>query len=165
LGYTPTVFWLKGFIPTMFVSSPVMLSPFKVTNYLYCDAGPLSDLPMFASIVLPLYCHLSFIHMHSCMHSLHTDIIHTWLHCQFYFNCTESVIRNVIHKCYQSSIFQVAGPTKTTLLQVYSHFPSFFPSLVIISVKVIGSISFRMLVVTPVKVIDDISFRMLSLPQ
>jgi len=37
LGYTPTLFWLKGFIPTMFVSSPVILSPFKVTKYLYCD--------------------------------------------------------------------------------------------------------------------------------
>jgi len=56
LGYTPTVFWLKGFIRTMFVSSPVILSPFKVTKYLYCDAGPLSDLPMFVSIVLLFYC-------------------------------------------------------------------------------------------------------------
>jgi len=40
-------------------------------------------------------------------------------------------------------------------------FPSIFPSLVIISVKIIDSISFRMLVVTPVKVIDSISFRVL----
>jgi len=85
LGYTPTAFWLKGFIPTMFVSSLVMLSPFKVTKYLYCDVGPLSDLPMFVFIVLPLYCPLNFIHMHSCIHSMHTDIIHTWLHCQSYF--------------------------------------------------------------------------------
>ena len=77
LGYTPAVFWLKGFIPTMFVSSPVILSPFKVTKYLYCDVGPLSHLPMFVSIVLPLYCHMSFIHIHSCIHSMHTDIIHT----------------------------------------------------------------------------------------
>jgi len=117
IGLYPAVFWLKGFIPTMFVSSPVILSPFKVTKYLYCDAGPLFDLPMFASIVLPLYCHLSFIHIHSCIHNMHTDIIHAWLHCQSYFNCTESVIRNVIQKCYQSSIFQVADPIKTTFYQ------------------------------------------------
>jgi len=99
LGYTLAVFWLKGFIPTMFESSPVMLSPFKVTKYLYCDAGPRSDLPMFFSIVLPLYCHMSLIHIHSCIHGMHTDIIHAWLHCQSYFNCTESVIRDVIQKC------------------------------------------------------------------
>jgi len=128
LGYTPIVFWLKGFIPTMFVSYPVILSPFKVTKYLYCDVGPLSHLPMVVSIVLPLYCHMSLIHIHSCIHSMHTDIIHTWLHCRFYFNCTRSIIRNVIQKCYQSSIFQVAGPTKATFLPVYSHFPSIFPS-------------------------------------
>ena len=148
--------WLKGFVPTMFVSSPVILFLFKVTKYLYCDAGPLSRLPMFVSIVLPLYCHMSLIHIHSCIHSMHTDIIHAWLHCQPHFNYAESVIRNVIQKWYQSSIFQVAGPTKTTFLPVYSHFPSIFPSLVIIPVKVIDGFFFSMLVVTPVKVIDGI---------
>ena len=59
---------------------------------------------------------------------------------------------------------QVAGP-QGSLLPVYSRFPSIFPSLVIISVKIIDSIFFRMLVVTPVKVIDGISFRMLVITQ
>ena len=87
--------------------------------------GPLSDLSMFVSIVLLFYCQLSFIHMHSCIHSMHTDIIHTWLHCQFYFNYTKSVIRNVIQKCYQSSIFQVAGPTEATVYQYILYSPVF----------------------------------------
>jgi len=101
----------------MFEFSPVILSPFKVTKYLYCDAGPLFDLSMFVSIVLLLYCHISLVHIHSCIHNMHTDIIHACLHCQSCFNYTESVIRNVIQKCYQSSIFQVAGPTKAAFYQ------------------------------------------------
>jgi len=143
----------------MFERSPVMLSPFKVTKYLYYDVGPLSDLSMFVSIILPLYGRISLVHTHSRIHSMLTDIIHACLHCQSCFNYTESVIRNVIQKCYQSSISQVAGP-QGSLLLVYSRFPSIFPSLVIISVKVIDGISFRMLVLIPVKVNDGIFFRM-----
>ena len=79
-GLTPTEFWLKGFTPTAFETSPVILFPLKVTKCLYCDARPLLDLPMFVSTVLSLYCHMSLIHIHSCIHSMHTNIIHTWLH-------------------------------------------------------------------------------------
>jgi len=143
----------------MFERSPVMLSPFKVTKYLYCDAGPLSDLSMSVSIILPLYGHISLVHTHSRIHSTHTDIIHACLYCQSCLNYTESVTRNVIQKCCQSSISQVAGP-QGSLLPVYSRFPSILPSLVIISVKVMDGISFRMLVFIPVKVNDGIFFRM-----
>ena len=125
----------------MFERSPVMLSPFKVTKYLYYDVGPLSDLSMFVSIILPLYGRISLVHTHSRIHSMLTDIIHACLHCQSCFNYTESVIRNVIQKCYQSSISQVAGP-RGSLLLVYSRFPSIFRSLVIIPVKVIDGIFF-----------------------
>ena len=144
----------------MFERSPVILSPFKVTKYLYCDAGPLSDLSMVVSLILPLYGRISLVHTHSRIHSMHTDIIHACLHCQPCFNYTESVICNIIQKCYPSSMSQVAGP-QGSLLPVYSRFPSIFPSLVIISVKIIDGISFRMLVIIPVKIIDGIFFRML----
>ena len=93
---------------------------------------------------------------------MHTNIIHALLHCQYYFNYTESVIHNVSDsemlpiKCISSG-----RSHQNSLLPIHSHFPSVFPSMIITPVKVIDNISFRMMVITPVKVIDGISFRML----
>ena len=144
------------------VSSPVILSPFKVTKYLYCDVGPLSDLSMFVSIVLPLYCHISLIHIHSCIHSMHTDIIHACLHCQSYFNCTKSVICNVSDsEMLPITCISSGRSHQNSRLSMPFHFPSVFPSMVITPVKVIDGISFHVLVVTLIKVIDGISFHVL----
>jgi len=57
---------------------------------------------------------------------MHTDIIHACLHYQSRSDYTESVIRNEIQECYQSSIFQVAGPTKAAFTSIFS-FPQYFP--------------------------------------
>jgi len=132
--------------------------------------------------------------IHSCIHNMHTNIIHTWLHCQSYFNCTKSVIHNVSDSETLSIKCIPSGRShQNSLLPIPFHFPSVvitptkvidsissrtlvitlvkvidsisFRMLVIILVKVIESISFRMLVITPVKVIDGISFRMLVITQ
>ena len=182
LGYTPAVFWLKGFTPTVFEFSPVILSPLKVTKCLYWDVGPLSDLPMFVTTVLPLYCHMRLIHIHSCIHSMHTNIIHTWLRYYpvYYLKCI--LKRSVVYNGFDSEMLSIkcisSGRShQNGLLPIPFHFPIVFSSvrhypskgnwqysLSYVGhypVKVIDSFSFRMLVITPVKVIDSIPFRML----
>ena len=165
LGFTPSIVCLKGFIPICglveglyphpwfvwrdlsrqcFDSSPGMLPPIKNVECLYCDVGllPFWTCPiLFQRSYHYTILWVSYMFTHSRIHSMHTDIIRACLHCQSCFNYTESVIRNVIQKCYQSSISQVAGP-RGSLLLVYSRFPSIFRSLVIIPVKVIDGIFF-----------------------
>jgi len=94
---SPSVVLLKGFTPTVcwFISRDVTPNKECWVFVLRCRATSFLDLPNLVSTVLPLYYPRSFIHVRSFMH---TNIIHAWLHCQSYFNYTESVIRNIIRK-------------------------------------------------------------------
>jgi len=85
IGLYPEGVLVKGLYPDnvcIFSSDIIPIQSYQVF-VLWCWAafGP----AYVCLLVLPLYCPLSFIHMHSCIHSMHTDIIHTWLHCQSYF--------------------------------------------------------------------------------
>jgi len=163
-GYFCLSFGLLGRTLTMFECSPVILSPFKVTKCLYCDAGPHSNLSVFVSIILPLYGRISLVHTHSCIQSTHTDIIHACLRCQCCFNYTESVIHNVIQNVTNRVYLKWQTPrqpfTSVFSFPQFSHYLSkdnwqYFLSYV-------DCVSFRMLVFIPVKVNDGIFFRMLT---
>ena len=84
--------------------------------------------------------------------------------------------RKVIQKCYQSSIFQVAGPTKAVFTSIFSrpqclsyvgHYPNkdnwqyFLLYVGRYPIEVIDGISFSYVGRYPIEVIDGISFRML----
>ena len=100
--------------------------------------------------------------IHSCIYSMHTNIIHAWLHCRSYFNCTKSVICNVSDsEMLPITCISSGRSHQNRRLPMPFHFPSVFPSMVITPVKVIDGISFHVLVVTLIKVIDGISFHVL----
>ena len=129
-----------------FDSSLEMLPPIKNAKCLYCDVGllPFRTCPSLSqrsyhpaqarlnglTIILSYEFHTcSFIHAYT-----------TCLQISFMHGCIVSLILIVqkvssmmclSQKCYQSCIFQVAGPTKTVVYQRLFHFPSVFPSVVV----------------------------------
>ena len=130
---------------------------------LRCRATSFLDLPNFVSMVLPLYYPMSFIHVHSFMHMQHAYKYHSCivaLLVLFLIVQKVSSIMCLSQKCYQSCIFQVAGPTKTVVFRCLFISPVFlqcsrYP------IEVIDGISFSSVGRYPIEVIDGISFRML----
>jgi len=109
MGFTPYVVDLKGFIPICgsfkglyphqwfvwralprqcFDSSPGMLPPIKNVECLYCDVGllPFRTCPILSQRSYRYtILWVSYMFIHSCICSMHTNIIHAWLHYQSYF--------------------------------------------------------------------------------
>jgi len=181
LGLTPSVVWLKGFIPIRglfeglyphqwfvrralprqcFDSSPEMLPPIKNVECLYCGVGLL---PFWTCPILSQRSYhytilwVSYMFIHSCICSMHTNIIHAWLHCQSYFNCTKGAIHNV-SKSEMLPIMYISsgGSHQNSRLPMPFHFPSVFSSVGRYPIEVIDGISFRVWVIIPVKVIDSL---------
>jgi len=126
---SPSVVWLKGFTPTVFWFISRDVTPIKNTECLYCDVGllPFWTCPIFSQRSYHYtILWVSYMFIHSYIYGMHTDIIHTWLHCQSYFvNCTESVIHNVSNsemlpiKCISSG-----RSHQNSRLPMPFHFPS-----------------------------------------
>ena len=168
---SPSVVRLKGFTPTVFwfISRDVTPNKECWVFVLRCRATSFFDLPNLVSTVLPLYYPMSFIHVHSFMHIQHAYKYHSCmvaLSVLFLIVQKVSSIMCLIHKCYQSSVFQEAGPTKTVVYQCLFISPVFSPVWSLphwgnwryflsyvgrYPIEVIDGISFRMLVVTPLR--------------
>ena len=114
-----------------FGSSPEMLPPIKNTECLYCDVGLL---PFWTCSTLSRQSYhytilwASYMFIHSCIYSMHTNIIHAWLHYQSYFNCTKSVIHNV-SKSEMLPILCISSRRshQNSRSPMPFHFPSVFP--------------------------------------
>jgi len=119
---SPSVVCLKGFTPIVFWFISRDVTPNKECRVfvLRCRATSFSDLPNLVSAVLLLYYPMSFIHVHSFMHMQHAYKYHSCmvaLSVLFLIVQKVSSIMCLSQKCYQSCIFQVAGPTKTVVYQ------------------------------------------------
>ena len=112
----------------MFERSPVILSPFKVTKCLYCDVGLF---PFWTCPILSQRSYhytilwVSYMFIHSYKYNMHTNIIHAWLHCQTYFNCTKSVIHNVSKSEMLPIMYISSGRShQNSRLPMPFHFPN-----------------------------------------
>jgi len=130
---------------------------------------------------------VSYMFIHSCIYNMLTNIIHAWLHCQSYFNCTKSVIHDVSKSEMLPIMYISSGRSdQNSRLPTPFSLPQCFPQCGRYPIEVIDGtsfsvcwslphwgdwryllsyvdgISFRMLVIIPVKIIDGIFFRMLT---
>ena len=118
-----------------FDSSLEMLPPIKNAKCLYCDVGllPFWTCP---SLSQRSYHYtilwVSYMFIHSCIYNMLTNIIHAWLHCQSYFDCTKSVIHDVSKSEMLPIMYISSGKShQNSRLPMSLHFPSVFSSIVI----------------------------------
>jgi len=118
-----------------FDSSPGMLPLIKNTECLDCDVGLL---PFWTCPILSQRSYhytilwVSYMFIHSCIYNMHTNIIHAWLHCRSYFNCTKSVICNVSDsEMLPITCISSGRSHQNSRLPMPFHFPSVFPSVVV----------------------------------
>jgi len=129
---SPSVVCLKGFTPTVFWFISRDVTPNKECRVfvLRCWSTSFLDLPNLVSTVLSLYYPMSFIHVHSFVHMQHAYKYHSCmvtLSVLFLIVQKVSSIMCLSQKCYQSCIFQVAGPTKIVVYQCLFISPVFSP--------------------------------------
>jgi len=157
-----------------------MLPPIKNVECLYCHVGllPFSTCPILSQRSYHYtILWVSYMFIHSCIYSMHTNIIHAWLHYQSYFNCTKCVIQNVSKSEMLPIMYISSGRShQNSRLPMPFHFPSVSPSVVVTPLRWLtvfpfvcwslphwGDWRYFLSYVDryPIEVIDGISFRML----
>ena len=161
LSFTPLMFCLEGFTPSVFDSPPVLVSPWKILECLCYNAGlfPVRICPNLVSTVFrcTVIC-VSYMFIHSCIHSMHTNIIHAWLH--YYLVSYSSVPRkSVIPNVSDSGMLPIEFISRGRshpIVFVSIYFGSLVPYVSYPCTESMCLLS--MLVVTRVEVTDGISF-------